>query len=345
MQQIFLMLKANLDLGTEVYKTANVSVFLASLDCHPGYVANVTMLAEDDNWQLVANLSDSICTTDVVNIGARYDSGNATIDGTWKTVGAASLQRCQGSGSDSGSLVLTLAQAIKPKKKPPAFYDKGKTEQLPMGSFEFNATVLFCKPTNNMEKVLVTTNSSEAILNVADGHSDLGINLSSWDMALAFNSSISSASKSFTNRDDLDLAAGMAPCDTYFKVLQAISSEDLARYLDPELLEADSLRLFTAVWAQIANQHLLLNTTQVDAGMYRVNQLRLLLRPVTSYIMEAGIVAILICTFIMLFIRPVAPGLTGIPSPGRVAAILARSEDLMNTSSTPEFDPSQIWSI
>ncbi|KAG9692561.1 hypothetical protein KCU95_g7404, partial [Aureobasidium melanogenum] len=318
--------------GSELSKAANVNIFLAGLDCHLGHVANVTMLAEDDNWQLVANLSDSICTTDVVNLGARYDSGNATIDRTWKTVGAASLQSCQESGSvGSGSLVLTFAQAIKPKKKPPAFYEKGKTEQLPIGSFEFNATVLFCTPTNNMEQALVTTNSSEAILDVADGHTGSMLNLSSWDMALAFNNSVSSATRSFTNRDDLDLAAGMAPYDTYFKILQAISPGDTADYLDPNLLEADSRRLFTAVWAQIANQHLLSNTTQVDVGTYRVNQLRLLLRPVTSYIMEAGIVALLICALVMLFIRPIVPDLEGLPSPGRIAAILARSKDLLST--------------
>lgn len=290
------------------------------------------MLAQDDNWQLVANLSDSLCTTDLVDIGTRYDTGNATIDGVWKTVGAASLQRCQESGDlDSGSLVLTFAQAIKPKKKPPAFYEKGKTEQLPMGSFEFNATVIFCKPMNNMEKALVTTNSSEAIIDVADGHGASRLNLSSWDMALAFNNSVSGASKSFTNKDDLNLAVGMAPYDTYFKILQAISPGDEGKYMDSGVLEADSQGLFTAVWSQIANQHLLSNATRGGTGTYRVSQLRLLLRPVTLYIMEAGIIAVLICTLIMLFMRPVVPDLEGTPSLGRVAAILARSEDLMNT--------------
>ncbi|CAD0085539.1 unnamed protein product [Aureobasidium mustum] len=270
--QTKVMMPWKLMVGSQVSKTANVSVFLSNLDCHPGHVANVTMLAQDDNWQLVANLSDSVCTTNLVDIGTRYDTGNATVDGSWKTVGAASLQRCQESANfDSGSLVLTFAQAIKPKKKPPAFYDKGKTEQLPMGSFEFNATVLFCKPTNNMEKALVTTNSSDAILDVADGYSTSRLNLSSWDMALAFNNTVSSASKSFTNRDDLNLAAGMAPYDTYFKILQAISPGAEAKYLDSEILEADSRRLVTAVWAQIANQHLLSNAAKGDTGTYRTS--------------------------------------------------------------------------
>ncbi|KAH0014302.1 hypothetical protein KCU78_g8740, partial [Aureobasidium melanogenum] len=242
--------------GVEVSKSADVNVLSADLDCHVGHVANATMRVLITGWDLKASLSNSNCTTDLNAIGTRFDdSSDHNVNPAAQRVGAATIQRCsQGEDTDTGYLVLTFAQASPPKDL--EFGNKGGQIMLPMGSFELNATVLFCQPTNKLEKALVTTDSSNSILEVINGNVSAHLGVSSWDMALAFNSSILDAAKSMSRTGD------MYAYDTFFRILQAISLQDPAKYMDAQVLEAESRRLFAAFWAQIANQHLLMKKHQ-----------------------------------------------------------------------------------
>ncbi|KAG9643529.1 hypothetical protein KCV04_g4624, partial [Aureobasidium melanogenum] len=236
--------------GVEVSKSADVNVLSADLDCHVGHVANATMRVLITGWDLKASLSNSNCTTDLNAIGTRFDdSSDHNVNPAAQRVGAATIQRCsQGEDTGTGYLVLTFAQASPPKDL--EFGNKGGQIMLPMGSFELNATVLFCQPTNKLEKALVTTDSSNSILE---------------DMALAFNSSILDAAKSMSRTGDV------YAYDTFSRILQAISLQDPAKYMDAQVLEAESSRLFAAFWAQIANQHLLMmdQLTNFAARSYR----------------------------------------------------------------------------
>lgn len=276
-------------------------------------------------WDLKASLSNSNCTTDLEAIGTRFDdSSDHNVNPAAQRVGAATIQKCsRGENMDTGYLVLTFAQASPPKNL--EFGNKGDAIMLPMGAFELNATVLFCQPTSKLEKAMVTTDSFDSILDMVTGNTTSPLGISSWDMALAFNTSVLDAAKSMSRTGD------MYAYDTFFRILQAISPQDPVKYMDAQVLEAESRRLFAAVWAQIANQHLLMSSSQQIRGVYRVNELRLLLRPVTSYVLEAGIATILVCTVVMLFIRPIVVDLPDIPSLGRVAAKLVRSKEMRST--------------
>ncbi|KAH0172683.1 hypothetical protein KCU67_g1627, partial [Aureobasidium melanogenum] len=322
--------------GSGMIKAANISAFSADLDCQAGNVSKATMEARPDDLLVRAAFSYLGCTTDEFNLGTFFSSKNAsTSEGG---VRASTIKECseQGTNESIEYLVVASAQAAEPSNITFGSYDceACHIKEFPLGSFDFKSTVLFCKPSYKLETALVYLNSSDAILNISTGATLESLPLSASDLLLAFNSSISAAQNAFNAIAFEDL--GFTSNDVLFQILISTSSkEHPSRYMDAKALQADVRRLFGATWTQIANQHLLsVGSFDLGTGMYSAKELRIVLRPVTIYLMDGGLMALAICTLIMVFVRPKVTGMHDLPTLGRISSILAGSPRIMDCVST-----------
>jgi hypothetical protein len=295
------------------------------------------MNAKDALWEIFAAFSNSGCTTEEKPFGVF----NQHTPGEKGYIGTSVVQTCAGDSEDQADvyLVVASAQAAAPANLTMPDYagmaEASDYRLLQLGSFELNATVLFCKPSSKLENAFVYLNSSNSILNISTKGISGTLPLPTKDLAEAFNNSLSAASNAFIATSAMVGRTEASSHDILFEVLISISSErDSARYMDAKALEADTRKLFSATWAQLASQYLLsAGPYDLGTGIYSARELRLVLRPITLYLLDGGLVALAICTSIMLFVRTTSTGTPDLPTLGRVATILAANPELINACS------------
>jgi hypothetical protein len=327
---------AHLSLGLEVNRSATVTAFSTDLDCQPGYISNATMYTSPMVWQVTAAFSNSVCTTEQVLLGEHLENSRGETGYIGTSVMVA--YGVDGEGQPDGYLIVASAQVAAPANStsyPNNILEASKHRVIQMGSFELNSTVLFCKPLQKLENALVYLNSSNSILSISTNGIAKSLTLSDMDLVEAFNNSLLAASNAFIATSAIVGRTDSSSHDVLFQVLIAISSEkDASRYMDVRNLEADTRKLFTATWTQLANQHLLSEGSyEIGTGTYCATELRLILRPVTLYLLDGGLLALAICTSIMFFVRTTITGISDLPTLGRVATILAADPELANIGS------------
>jgi hypothetical protein len=321
----------------EVNKSATLTAFSADLNCQPGYVSNATMNIKPGVWAVYASFSNSVCTTEEIFLGVYWQQ-------VWAEkgyIGASMIQSCAGDGEDQSDVYLVVASAqaaVFENMTSPESQTSGVASEfrsLQLGSFYLNSTVLFCKPSYKLENALVYLNASNSILNISTNGISRSLPLSSMDMLKAFENSLSSASDVFIATSVIVGNTDSSSHDVFFQVLISISPEkDPARYMDAQNLEADTRSFFDATWTQLASQHLLSSGTyDLGTGTTSTKELRLVLRPLTIYLLDAGLMALAMCTSLMFFLRTTISGIPDLPNLGRVATILAASPELVESCS------------
>lgn len=194
--------------------TAKVNAFSADLDCSVGHVVNATVIVDyNHNWHLYANFSDSSCTTGPLHLGAQHSGDNKT-----KMVGTAKFLECP---QANHKFVITFAHSRTSLMPPDVGYVPAPTADI--SYLELNCTVLFCSPIATLEEALVTLDSSAAIMDIIPQSNSTTENVSGWDMALAFNTSLDLAAQLFLTNDNEN--SKVAPRFGLFSnVLRAISA-------------------------------------------------------------------------------------------------------------------------
>jgi hypothetical protein len=310
------------------------------------------MNTNPDIWAVSASFSNSVCTTEEIALGVYHQQ-------VWAErayIGASTVQSCAGDGENQSDVYLVVASAqagvfenlTYPESE--ASSEASVYRSLQLGSFYLNASVLFCKPSYKLENALVHLNSSNSILDVSTNGISRSLPLSSMDLLKAFENSLSAASDVFTATAAFVGRTDHSSHDVFFQVLISLSPEkDPARYMDAQNLEADTRSFFSATWTQLANQHLLSpRTHDLGTGTYSFRELRLVIRHLTLYLLDGGLVALVMCTSLMFLLRTTVPGIPDLPTLGRVATILAADPELVDACSAEsleQLDPKHSYSV
>ncbi|KAG9687355.1 hypothetical protein KCU95_g11132, partial [Aureobasidium melanogenum] len=289
---------------------ARVNVTTSDLDCRHGNITHSQFLAEENYLQV--DVSDGSCQSGQLNVTVA--NSNDTISWLFQTTASCPDKVTQ--------MILGFVKfKIPPYTGSDQFMDETVNETpRAMNSSSINSTILFCEPRYSFENADVTFNSTniQSITNqttVATSASAMSGKM----MIDGFQNALMSAKVSINS-----LATDF---DVLLDALLAVSSSrTVDRYEDPANLESDTRQLYSAVCAQIVHQYMRATTSDMVMGTQWVEKSRLVLNELSLRLLEAGIAMLIVSTMIMSLVRPSIVGLGGLPTLGRVSAILARSD-------------------
>ncbi|KAG9650167.1 hypothetical protein KCU64_g9164, partial [Aureobasidium melanogenum] len=289
---------------------ARVNVTTSDLDCRHGNITHSQFLAEENYLQV--DVSDGSCQSGQLNVTVA--NSNDTISWLFQTTASCPDKVTQ--------MILGFVKfKIPPYTGSDQFMDETVNETpRAMNSSSINSTILFCEPRYSFENADVTFNSTniQSITNqttVATSASAMSGKM----MIDGFQNALMSAKVSINS-----LATDF---DVLLDALLAVSSSrTIDRYEDPANLESDTRQLYSAVCAQIVHQYMRATTSDMVMGTQWVEKSRLVLNELSLRLLEAGIAMLIVSTMIMSLVRPSIVGLGGLPTLGRVSAILARSD-------------------
>lgn len=301
----------NTSLGISSLRTARVNVTTSDLNCHRGKITHSQFLAEENYLQV--NVSDGSCQSGQLNV--TVVNSNKTISWLFQTTTSCSDNVTQ--------MILGFVKfKIPPYTGSDQFMDE-TVDEIPraMNSSSINSTILFCEPSYSFENADVTFNSTNVqnITNQTTVAASASA-MSGRTMIDGFQSALMSAKVSINSlATDFDVLLDA--------LLEVSPSRKVDRYADPATLEADTRQLYSAVCAQIVNQYMRTTTSDTVMGTQWVEKSRLFLNELSLRLLEAGIGMLIVSTIIISLVRPSVLGLGGLPTLGRVSAILARSDN------------------
>jgi len=279
------------------------------MTCDSGQNIGTTVETGPYNWKITAEMTDGDCSTGPLVIA--MPPRNQTLDTELMSVGKVTIQECPNAGHPK--LFVMFAQ-IKANVRSDGSGSPNVTV------LENNSTVVVCTPSYMLQRALVTTETSGAIIEVHPVSEPQNTSISGWDMWSTFNATLQAAAPVFLAGPSYrQYGHGGYNYDNIFAMQMATYSKLSEAYLEAGELTQDMRSLFKTSAAQIADSFLRSKSSSQTDGSYSTVQLRIVFRNASLRMVEAGLGLLLICTILMTLYSRSLIGL----SPGTDLAHLA----------------------